>query len=88
MVGAVHRCGRSFLRRFEKHTPTVKPGSQFRQGAGLRFRIGSFTWASENTAEVEGGYYEGNLSASDSTYKVEKTDSGWKVTGRMMSWIS
>jgi len=77
-----------FLRRFEKHTPTVRRGSQFRQGAGLRFRIGSFKWTGENTAEVEGGYYEGNLSASGNTYRVEKTNAGWKVTGRIMSWIS
>jgi len=77
-----------FLRRFERHRPLVKPGSQFKVGAGLQFRIGSFKWTGETTAEVEGGYYEGNLSSSGNTYRVKKTDSGWKVTGRIMSWIS
>ena len=77
-----------FLRRFERHRPLVKPGSQFKVGAGLQFRIGSFKWTGETTAEVEGGYYEGNLSSSGNTYRVQKTDSGWKVKGRIMSWIS
>jgi len=77
-----------FLRRFERHRPLVKPGSQFKVGAGLQFRIGSFKWTGETTAEVEGGYYEGNLSSSGNTYKIQKTDAGWKVTGRTMSWIS
>jgi hypothetical protein len=77
-----------FLRRFARHTPPVKRGSQFRAGGGLQFRIDSFKWTGDNTAEVRGGYYEGNLSASGNTFRVQKTDSGWKVTGRSMSWIS
>ncbi len=87
------------LARFKDHTPKVLPVSfatsaagRVRHkdlgGRGLIFRVESIVWLDENTAEVKGGYYEANLSASGNTYRVTRTDGRWKVTKDRMNWIS
>lgn len=38
--------------------------------------------------EATGGYREGNLSASQNMYKLEKRNGTWVVTGDKMQWIS
>jgi hypothetical protein len=76
------------LDRFAGHSPPVKPGSQFRIGNGLKFRIDTLVWLDEATVEVEGGYYEGGLSASGNTYVLRRQKGSWRVIKRRLGWIS
>ena len=82
-----------FLNRFTGHAPPVKKASQSRRGArssqvedketgapGLVFSITRITWLSDTEAEVHGGYYEANLSASFGSYRVKKINGKWIVT--------
>jgi len=58
------------------------------RGRGLLFRTAEVTIHGDR-ATVEGGYYEGGLSASGNTYTVERQrDGSWRVTKDVMSWIS
>lgn len=77
-----------FLQRFADHQPPVEPGSRFKKGAGLLFRIDGIEWIDEHNAEVSGGYYEAELSASGNTYRVIRKEDKWVVEGEQMHWIS
>lgn len=76
------------LNRFEGQRPAVKAGSEFSEGKGLNFRIDTLIWLDEVTVEAEGGYYEGNVSASGNTYRLERQDGTWKVITKKGQWIS
>ena len=87
------------LLRFEGHHPPVGPGSASTMGeygiidkatgrSGLILRIKSLRWVSDNEVEVEGGYYEGILSASGSTFRVVYEDGRWVVKSALRRWIS
>ena len=54
----------------------------------LRFSVAGVKWIDEITVEVEGGYYEGNLSSSGNVYRVHWLDGRWVVVGYKMNWIS
>ena len=59
------------LARFKGHSPPVKKGSEFVNGSdklnGILFKIDSYKWYG-NIVVINGGYYEGNLSASWTDY--------------------
>ncbi|MHC4388356.1 MAG: hypothetical protein ACYSX1_07090, partial [Planctomycetota bacterium] len=76
------------LGRFAGHSPPVKPRSEFREGNGLLFRIGSLVWSDKRTVEIEGGYYEGNVSASGNTYVLQRQEGIWRVVKKKPGWIS
>ncbi|MCL2647983.1 MAG: hypothetical protein FWD61_13380 [Phycisphaerales bacterium] len=87
------------LRRFADNKPKVVPASDATSsgrgvshktlgGTGLLFTISDITWLNDNTADVDGGYYEANLSSSGNTYRVERRDGKWIVTKNTMHWIS
>ena len=76
------------LDRFVGHSPPVKPGSQFREGNGLKFRIDTINWLDKRTVEIEGGYYEGNVSASGNTYVLRRQKGSWRVIKKKPGWIS
>jgi hypothetical protein len=78
-----------FLKRFEKHKPPVAAGSTFKVlEGGLKFRIDSLKWIDDDTAELQGGYYEGNLSASTNLYRVARKDGRWIVVEDQQQWVS
>jgi len=78
-----------FLKRFRKHSPPVRKGSDFRQDCGgLLFRIDSWEWTGDTAVELTGGYYEANLSASGNRYKLVKRNGKWTVERDEMEWIS
>ncbi len=54
----------------------------------LTFRIAALRWRGRDEAEVEGGYAEGNLSASGQRYRVVRGEAGWKVADVRGLWIS
>ena len=86
------------LERFSGHVPLVAPASERASsdevtheesgGQGIELRIDEIRWLDDGRAEVDGGYWEGNLSASGSTYEVEKVDGGWTVVQESFFWIS
>jgi hypothetical protein len=88
------------LSRLADVTPPVTPVSQcsasMEKGvvdkttgrSGLIFRLESVRCSGESSCEVNGGYYEGNLSSSGNTYTLEKRDGKWVVTKDVMNWIS
>lgn len=88
-----------FIARFAGHDPTVKPASDATVGAGglvadpetgaigLIFRIDSEQWA-DGEVTVEGGYYEGEVSASGNVYTVVCDDNHWTISDDRMRWIS
>jgi hypothetical protein len=90
----------AFMERFEDNWPRVKKVSRCTADTkagvedngpgerGLIFGVGEVRWVSDTEAEVEGGYYEGALSASGNTYHVVKEDCHWVVTRDVMRWIS
>jgi hypothetical protein len=78
------------LSRFAAHIPPVRPQSQALvkwegvegKGAGERgviFRISSIRWLDGDTAEVKGGHYEGNRSASWRRYNLVRRNGHWEV---------
>ncbi len=77
-----------FLARFKNNEPPVGKASDFKQGQGLIFRVDKIKLVGKDRVEVEGGYYEGNLSASGVTFTVERKDGRWTVTNARRSWIS
>jgi hypothetical protein len=79
----------AFLNRFQGHQPPVKAGWRFSLGSsGVLYRIGGIKRTGEDSAEVYGGYYEGNLSASGNTYYVVRKGGKWVVERDEMRWIS
>jgi hypothetical protein len=91
--------GTELLRRFDGNTPPVKPFSKCvtsvegvfdRQTGemGLLFQAGAIRWVADDQAEVDGGYFEGGLSASGNTYYLERRSGEWIVTRDVMHWIS
>jgi hypothetical protein len=89
----------AFIKRFEGTAPVVRKASDCSRSGegvtdkttgrrGLLFSTGAITWTSETAARVEGGYYEGGLSASGNTYYLRKTDGKWVVEKDTMHWIA
>jgi hypothetical protein len=88
------------LAKFAKNKPRVVPQSLAGRtpksgvthkelgGRGLEFYVSSVKWLDANTAEVYGGYYSGNMSASGNVYRVKRRHGRWVVTDNVMKWIS
>ena len=79
-----------FLARFGDLSKPVMAGSEADPNAphGLQFRADSMERVSASSVVVEGGYYEGPLSASGNTYLVQVVYGRWVVTCDIMHWIS
>lgn len=69
--------------------PEVEPVSQCRTGAGvvgpdgrpaLLFSLTPAHCGSPDNCLFEGGYYEGSLSASHSTYRARRVNGRWRIT--------
>jgi hypothetical protein len=90
----------ALMARFARQKPRVEPVSRadisFEKGAvhretgerGLVFRVAAIKRVSDDVVEVEGGYYEGNLSASGTLFRVERNAGVWIVTSEKMQWIA
>ncbi len=80
----------AFLQRFAGNQPPVVTADQCerRSGKNLFFRINRLDWHKETEVWVRGGYFEGNLSASTESYRVQLKDGKWVVTGARMEAIS
>lgn len=89
----------TFVLRFQGHNPPVKRLSEcIVDGEGVKnpktgrrgliFTIGNIKWINDNEVEVTGGYYEGGMSSSGVTYKVQRKNSKWKVISEKLNWIS
>jgi hypothetical protein len=85
--------------RFAGHTPPVKPWSACRSvcgdvldtltlARGLLFRTEAIRRITADSVEVDGGYYEGNLSASGNRYTLRRSSGIWIVVKDRMLWIS
>ena len=94
---------KSLLARFKSHVPAVRPISeawyddlsqphhrQDRKGMSqnLVFRLKAFNCVALERAVVEGGYHAGNLSASGSSYTIERRSGLWVVIDERRRWIS
>jgi hypothetical protein len=77
-----------FLKRFERHMPPIKNGSEFEIGEGLLFNVSHIKRLSKTQVEVWGGYYEAGLSSSGCTYILELKDGKWIEITRKLNWIS
>jgi len=73
---------------FQHNNIPVKPGSEFQEGSGLKFRISSIKLINNKNVEIEGGYYEGNVSSSGNSYILKKKGQVWEVISDKMNWIS
>jgi hypothetical protein len=91
--------GRQILHYFDGNIPPVKPFSKciYSNGGlidretgerGLLFMVNAIRLISNDQVEVDGGYYEGNLSSSGDTYYLSFIDGKWIVTKDIMHWIS
>jgi hypothetical protein len=87
------------LQCFDGNTPPVKAFSKCRLSeegvfdletgeTGLLFQTGAIRWVTNDQAEVDGGYFEGGLSASSDTYYLECRDGQWIVTQDVLHWIA
>jgi len=92
-----------FLTRFDGHDPLVEPlseasfdstgASPFHRrdgGDGLIFYTGEVQWLNASTVEISGTYYEANLSAGGTTYRVSLQEGVWvvKKAPGAAEWIS
>jgi len=66
------------------HTPVDKSTHR----TGIVFSADTIRWLSENSAEVEGGYYCGGLCAAGITFKVIRENGKWIIKNSHMNWIS
>lgn len=90
--------GDAFIARFKDHKPPVKKRSQSKgQGEvidketgerGLIFSAVTIKVIDANKVQVDGGYYEAELSSSGNIYTVERKERKWIVTKDQMLWIS
>ncbi len=55
---------------------------------GIVLRVGRIRWVSSTEVDVDGGYFEGGVSASGNTYRVVKRGLRWVVVKNTMLWIS
>lgn len=80
----------AFLQRFAGNQPPIVTADhcERRSGKNLFFRINRLDWHKETEVWVRGGYFEGNLSASTESYRVQLKDGKWVVTGARMEAIS
>lgn len=94
----------AFLARFEGHVPPVAPFSKATTdstignravhreggGAGLIFFAGRVRWLNASTVELTGSYYQANLSAAGTTYRVRRRGGEWvvEVAPGAARWIS
>lgn len=89
------------LQRFRSHKPPVKPASECRianvmvgvtdasgKKKGLILVAGTIEWLSPTRVEVEGGYYEGGVSASGSIYTLVRRHGKWLVIRNKYTWMS
>jgi hypothetical protein len=87
------------LELFRGRKPPVLPCSGCRVEGGrvvetregrpaLTFRVAALRWLGRDEAEVEGGYGEGNLSASGQRFRVVRGEAGWKVADVRGLWVS
>ena len=88
------------LKRFHGNKPPVLKASacgykneiqvvEIRTGKpSLIFTAGDVRMLSSNIAQVTGGYFEGNVSSSGNTYRVENKVGKWVVTKDEMNSIS
>ena len=89
-----------FMKRFATHKPPVRICSASHYDpnyglvdnktgrTGLSFHLGDVKWTSDSEVEVQGGYYEGNMSSSNNTYSVRKQNGKWVVTQDVMNTIA
>lgn len=77
-----------FLSRFRGHSPPIKEASAFVEGEGLEFRIDDCKQIDDDTFEITGGYYEGNLSASGGKYRLTCKNGEWNVKSVGSHWVS
>jgi hypothetical protein len=90
----------ALMARFAQHKPRVEAVSRARvspdEGVrhretgepGLVFRVTAIKRVSNDVVDVECGYYEGNMSSSGNTYRVERKSGVWVVTDARMEWSS
>lgn len=78
----------AYLKRFADVVPPVKRGSLFRKGHGLAFSIYDLKMVGNDDAEVGGGYYEAELSASGNTYFLKRKEGKWVCERNVRHWIS
>jgi hypothetical protein len=88
-----------FMKRFTGNKPPVRKESECDTAtgealakktgeSGLVFYVGHIDWKSDSEVDVEGGYYEGNLSASSNTYTLRKVNGKWMVIKDTLNGIS
>ena len=68
-----------FMLRFRDSSRPILRGSEFKVGTGTLFHIQTITWLDTDTAEVYGGHYVGDLSASWHVYHVSRRNGTWVV---------
>jgi hypothetical protein len=90
----------ALMARFAQHRPRVEAVSRasgsFDEGVrhretgeqGILFHVKAIKPVRDGVVEVEGGYYEGNLSSSGNFYRVERKAGVWVVTDDKMEWIA
>lgn len=66
------------------HTPTDRTTGM----TGIVFDAANIDWLSDDTVEVEGGYYCGGLCAADSTFQVHRENDKWIVKSSDLNGIS
>ena len=90
------------LRRFDGDDPRVKKASlcTFKPGharggvvddtgaPGLIFRVDTIQHSGDDSAIVEGGYFEAGLSSSGNVYELVREGNRWIVKKDTMKWIS
>lgn len=90
-LGAKGDAPPSFVSRFRGNVPEVLPASdaasqdnmrvvhKYRSGRGLLFKTNKITWLDQSTVDVDGGFYESQMSLSGDTFRVARRDNRWVV---------
>lgn len=87
------------MRRFDAGPTLVRKSSSCESGElgvfdketgirGLMLQTGTIDWVSGDELQVEGGYYEGPLSASRNLYRLKKVRGTWVVVQDTLALIS
>lgn len=78
-----------FIERFRGHHPAVEPLSKYKRARvpKVQYILNEIKRNGES-ATVEGGYFEGDLSSSGNTYHMSLKNRKWTVVKDEMHWIS
>ncbi len=78
------------LQRFAGHQPPLRPGSEFRDGAGVQVELKQLQWRGDGRAELSGAFRGGaRFGAAGGRYQLGTDEQGrWHIEKVLREWMT